>query len=206
MAGAAAAYLRLLFFPWPLAVSYGLPGVAWRWMVLGIVAAALAAAWRAARLRKQLFLAAAWIIFPLLLPILASPFMNDWTQVQDRYAYWATGGACLLVVLALKSICERVLSARRERQGLAVASLLLICLCTLGTWRQTTVWSSTEALWRHALQVTPASHWASNVLAKDLMRSKQYDAAVQVLDRALRYHPRNSDSELLMKMAQHQGR
>ena len=189
MASVAAAYLRLLLWPWPLAISYALPGAGGIAAAFGFVAVATAILWRLRRTRPTLFrdvlLSCGLILLPLAAPVLASPLMGEWIQVQDRYAYLSSAGTCLLAALLLASFSSL------KNWGLAVA-VLLVALGAWGTWRQEPVWATSEATWRCALRITPESQFVSISLARDLVRDGRFHDAALVIDEALRYRPRSA--------------
>jgi phosphatidylserine synthase len=191
MAGVAAAYLRLLFCPWPLAISYSLLGALDILAALGFVVASAVIVGKLRRTRPELFrdllLGYGLTLLPLAAPVLASPLMAEWIQVQDRYAYLASGGACLLVAALLASFRAPAL----KKLGLAIA-VLLIALGAWGTFRQERVWANSEAMWRHALQVTPDAQFVSISLGRDLARDGRFHDAAQVFEDALRYHPHST--------------
>jgi hypothetical protein len=191
MARVAAAYVRLLFWPWPLAISYATLGILGILAASGFVLASTVILWRLYRthpkLGRDLLLGCALTLLPLAAPVAASPLMQEWLQVQDRYAYLASAGACLLVALVLTSFQADAM----RKLGLAVA-MLLVAAGAWGTWRQEQVWADSEAMWRHTLQVTPDAPFVSFSLAKDLARDGRFQDAAQVLEEALRKHPRSS--------------
>jgi protein O-mannosyl-transferase len=191
MAGAAAAYLRLLFWPWPLALAYSVPGALGITAAIGFGSAAAIAVARLRRKRQALFrdvlLAIGLVVLPLAAPVAASPIMLESLQIQDRYAYLSSAGACLLVTLVLTTFQ----TAWLKKAGLA-AMALLILTGACGAWRQIPVWANSEAMWRHALQVTPDSQFVSISLGRDLARDGRFHEATQVFEQALRYRPRSN--------------
>jgi hypothetical protein len=191
MARVAAAYLRLLFWPWPLAISYATVGIMGILAAAGFVLASAVITMRLYRthgkLGRDLLLGSALTLLPLAAPVAASPLMQKWLQVQDRYAYFASAGACLLVALIVASLQ----TARLRKVGRVVA-MLLVAAGAWGTWTQEQVWADSEAMWRHTLQVTPDAPFVSFSLAKDLARDGRFQDAAQVLEDALRKHPRST--------------
>jgi protein O-mannosyl-transferase len=196
MASVAAAYLRMLFWPWPLAISYRLPGA---WEVVSALGGLLGAAvllWVVRRTRPRLFrdllLACGLTLLPLAAPVLAAPLMADWLQIQDRYALLASAGACLLVTLALDSF------RTNPRKKLAwVAFTLLTFGGMWGTVHQERVWVDSVTTWRHALELTPDLPFVSISLGRDLARDGRFHEAAEVIEQALRFHPR---SQTLMSL------
>ncbi len=197
MVTVAAAYLRLLFWPWPLALSYSMPGALGILAILGFVLASATIIWKLRRKRPRLFrallLAAGLTLLPLAAPVLASPLMAEWIQVQDRYAYLASAGACLLATLVVVSFQAPTL----KKVGLT-AAMLLIVAGAWGTWRQERVWADSEAMWRHTLTITPDAEFVSISLGRDLARDGRFPAAVQVFEEAQLYHPHSTSLKDLL--------
>ncbi len=182
---AAAHYVKWLFWPWPLAIRYGLPGRTLVLIVLLALALWVVVMMKVESLRADLGLCAALMALPLALPIASSPVMGSWIQVQDRYAFVSVAGACLLAA---------VVFARLPGRTLFLACLFLAPLGVLGSYLQLGVWESSETLWTHALLVTPASKPAAVNLAEVLFMDQRFSEAEAVYRQALRYHP--GDKEL----------
>jgi hypothetical protein len=176
-------YLFLLFLPWPMAISYDRH--AWLIPALGFAfgGAWMAIAWKAKLLRHSLLLAAAFVMIFLVVPIGASPLMNTEFEVQDRYAYLASAGACLAVTLLMD-----FLGSRRRWPGVLLLCLVLIpaAAVTLGQER---VWQSEEAVWANALRITPSLAVARFELFVELARLQRPAEALQVCQDGLRYYP-----------------
>jgi peptidoglycan/LPS O-acetylase OafA/YrhL len=194
MPAIAAHYVRTLFFPWPLALDYVIPGA-----LQIAVAAAIVGIWIFFRRVPGMLEAAALAALPLLLPVAATPAMYD-LKIQDRYTYLATAGACLAVALLLRRLPGR---------GLLLACFLLVPLGALGTYLQIQFWQDNETLWTHTLEVTPSSRFGALDLGYAMYVEKRFGEAERVYRNALRYHP--DDVELKRNLAivekeQRQGR
>jgi hypothetical protein len=198
MARVAAAYLRLLFWPWPLAISYATAGALSILAASGLVLASALILWKLRvshpKLFRDLLLACALTLLPLAAPVAASPLMQEWLQVQDRYAYLASAGACLLVA---------VLLARPSLKNLGLAAATLLIASGLwATFQQERVWADSETMWRHALEVTPDAPFVSISLGRDLARDGRFHDAAIVVEEALRKHPRSGTLMGLLMKAQ----
>lgn len=188
----AAHYLRWMLCPWPLAIHYELPGR----LLVGF-AFALAAAWIFLMMnqptwRDDLALCGALMALPLVAPVLTSPMMPHWLQAQDRYAYVAVAGACLLLALFL----DRLPLPGRT---LLLACLFLVPLGALGTYLQLSFWQSDETLWTHTLEVTPSSQTAAINLARDMYLEGRFHEAEKVTLEALRYRPEDPELRELLR-------
>jgi protein O-mannosyl-transferase len=180
-------YFALLFFPWPMSLCYDLHS--WTIPVLGfaIVAAWIAIVWKATSLRRQLLLAGALAIIFLSVPVATSPLMLAGLEVQDRYAYLATTGACLALAVVLNTLGTR---------KLVYGCLALIPLAIAATLAQERVWQTEEALWTNAVKVAPSSELAHNGLFFELLRLQRPVDALHVCQEDLHYH---ADSPLLQE-------
>jgi hypothetical protein len=177
--------LKAIFWPWPLAIHYELPGISMQLVMLMVVGLWIVAWLNLPSLQGDLALSGALILLPLVIPVLTSPLMVHWLQAQDRYAYLATSGACLIVA---------VLLSRLPYHGLFLGSLFLVPMGALGVILQLYAWESDETLWTHTLEVTPTSKPAALNLGYAMYVESRFTEAEVVYLRALRYHP--GDKEL----------
>jgi hypothetical protein len=201
MFGVVAAYFRLLFWPWPLAIAYPLPGT---WEVVSAMGGVLAIAiilWVVRRTRPTLFrdmlLACGLTVLPLAAPVLAAPLMADWLRIQDRYAFLASAGACLLVILALDSF-----KTTPMKRFFMPVVILLTLAAMRGTGQQEKVWVDSVTTWRHALELNPDLPFVSVSLARDLARDGRFHESIEVVEQALRRHPRSQTLMSLLVKAQ----
>jgi hypothetical protein len=179
-------YVKWLFWPWPLAIHYQLPGTAVTLAVLLAMAAWVVVMMKVESLRADLSLCAALMAIPLLLPIASSWAMSPGLQVQDRYEFISVAGVCLFAALIL---------ARLPGRGLLLACLFLAPLGILYSYLQLTVWESSETMWTHTLEVTPASKSAAISLGEVLFMDQRFSDAEKVYTHALRYHPGDKELE-----------
>ncbi len=182
--GSAAYYLKAIFWPWPMALNYELPSPPFRLLMLIVVALWIIAWLNLPSLRFDLQLSAALIALPLVIPVLTSAIMVHWLQAQDRYAYVACAGACLIVASLL---------GRLPARGLFMGALFLVPLACLGVVLQVPVWESDEAMWSHTLEVTPSSKIAALNLAFILYQDGRFTEAEVIYLHALRYHPNDPE-------------
>jgi len=177
MPAIAGRYVAELFVPWPLAFCYDVHSRMMPALGFGIVALWVFVVQQAKSMRDDLLFAGGIAAICLAVPILASPLaIRLDVAVQDRYAYLASAGVCLLLAVVL----------RRIRRWVIVAILLIASFATL---KQQQVWQSEEALWTHALKVTPSSSLASYELALKLVSLGRSSEALAVCQEGSRYHP-----------------
>ena len=198
-----ARYLQLIFFPWPMVMSYRLLGIAWQLAALVALAALITVALRAGEFGRDLLLAVAFMVLTIAAPVLASPLMGEWARVQDRYAYQATAGGCLLIALLVSKGLDRFQHGRfRQRSqfmkdGLLYICLLLTLLGSLAINRQLRYWQNGLTLWVHTLKLVPESEWATNMVAHELHRQRRDADAERVVIVGLRRH--HPVSQILLK-------
>jgi hypothetical protein len=158
----------------------------WTVPILGFVlaAAGIAIAWKVKALRRDLWLAGSLILVFLSIPIVTSPLMVTDLQVQDRYAYLATAGACLALAVLLNK-----LATRWGPRGLLYVCLVLIPLASADLLWQERIWQSEEAMWAWTLKVTPTSRRARYQLFVELARLQRSAEARDVCQGGLRYWP-----------------
>jgi tetratricopeptide (TPR) repeat protein len=170
------------FRAWPFAVSAG--------VVLSITGLAVLAR------RRWPAVAAAWAAYvAVLLPVLG--IVHNGHQIAaDRYTYLATIPWAIVIAGALRAVWRRAgggeaaASAPRGvgRTAVLAASMLGIGILFALTWTQSRHWRTTEALWRHALAVTPSALAHMNV---GIMLDKrgQLAEAMALHERALALRP-----------------
>lgn len=180
--------------PADLQPLYGLPGSLSlsepRWFLP--LAAVIAVSLLALALRRRWpALLAAWVVFAILVsPVLG--FSQSGPQlVADRYSYLSCVSLSLLIGAG-----AAVAIARAPR---IAAPLALAAVAALGvaTWRQSSVWSTSEKLWERAVEIDPGS--GSNLMSLGALRSHQANAERDparqkaLLEQALALHTRASE-------------
>jgi len=117
----------------------------------------------------------------------------------DRYTYLPQIGLDIALVwliwdLTKSCLPRRSASAKAGRlQKIILSAAAAIVLITLSSlsWKQTTHWRDTEALWRHTLVVTPDSDVAHAGLGGILFVRGQIDESIDHYERALRLRDGN---------------
>ena len=201
-------YLRLAFWPSPLALSYGWPLAEGLWSVLpfallivGLLAVTVAGLWR----RSWWGLAGAWF-FVLLAP--TSSFVPIVTEVAaERRMYLPLLALSVLLVVALDALLNTVgRNVRRQTaEARPVASdsfwlpiALLAALAGWGTTKHLDTWRSAETLWRATAAARPDNPMAHFMLANSLKRDQRNEEALVSYERALELKP--GDFKALLNM------
>jgi protein O-mannosyl-transferase len=147
-------------------------------------------------------LLAVWIAYAVMLFPVSGIFHKGHQIAADRYTYlpgigWAVlaGGA---VVLAL----ARTASIRPGRRTLvAVLPFSVVPLLAFATWRQVEIWQDGVTLWRHAVQVDPASPIAVLNLGWQLRVQGELAESVEQCQRALFLRPDYAEAYLNLGLA-----
>ncbi len=180
-------YLGKLFCPTELAVFYPHPGqwpLAQVLLAGGLIVGISVLFW--VRRRRYPFLLVGWLWFVgTLVPVIGLVQVGG-QAMADRYTYIPSLGALVLIVWGTYELARRW---HYGVVGLSVAGCAAIVLCLALTRQQLGHWKNTEALFRHALQVTENNCLAHNILGATLAARGQVDEAIRQCQEALRLKP-----------------
>jgi len=160
-------YVRMLFIPIPLAITYDHQYVTsaadprfWG-ATLALVAILAGAVWlvRSSPVGRR---ALVWLIL-FLLPVLnLKAFNQEESLIHDRYLYLPSVGFCLLIGLALDWLSAR-LQARRKPVFLVATALIGAFLFGL-TVQQNSFWQNDFVMANHALRLSPQRPFLLNYI------------------------------------------
>jgi len=180
-----ARYIGKTFCPINLAVLYPYQKHWPVWEIAG--SAALLALvsglviWRA---RAQPYLAVGWFWFlAMLLPVIGLVQAGD-VSVADRYTYLSNVGLFIMVIWAG---CEW--SRRLEWRAPIYWGGLAVAACLVATHFQAQHWKNSEALFRHATEVTDANGIMETNLGKILFQTGRLDEALPHLRLGAAFSP-----------------
>jgi len=154
-----------------------------------ILIAIAAAVWM---LRKRLgsrevWLAVAWIVIPLLPALDTFAFTSD-ELVHDRYFYIPSIGAALLVALIIVRVGSSQTAIFGQPLPGVVAGLALTVVLSICAIHETNYWRSDYALWGRAHQIAPRNGTATSNLGAELVSRGDIDAAQPLLEAGYREH------------------
>lgn len=182
------AYLGDFLWPRGLAAFYPHPGAelpTGRVLAAGAVVAGITLA-VAVGARRRPALAVGWLWFlGMLVPVLGGVEVGLQARA-DRYLYLPSIGLALMAAWGGREVARRGPRARAAVAGLAIASLLVLCVASR---RQLAHWRDGEALYRRAIAVTRANYVAHYGLAGLLAGRGDLDGAAQQLALAIEARP-----------------
>jgi tetratricopeptide (TPR) repeat protein len=180
-------YLGKLFWPTDLAVFYPHPG---HWplgvvMLAGGLLLGVSGVFWALRQRYPFFLVG-WLWFlGTLVPVIGLIQVGG-QSMADRYTYFPHIG---VLILAVWGACELTRTWRYQALALSLAASVAVVFCVILTRQQIACWRDSEALFRHALEVTQNNALAHNNLGIALGEQGQLDEALHEYEEAIRLEP-----------------
>ena len=147
-------------------------------LTLGILAVLVWLAMAAARRNRQLWVAYAWLVFPLL-PTTNLGWMNQDDFVHDRYMYISMLGVALLAGSAFAAL-------RRKWPDTGLVPLfsgVLIVLMGFASAIQSQYWANDVFLFSRAVKIAPRNEWSHlNYGAALSARNRFGEAAVEFVE------------------------
>ena len=181
-------YLRALVWPDRLSIFQPVlrvnePGLANFWLpLLGAAIGAVVLIVVARRSRLAAF-GACFLTAMLLVPLAAVYALPKYEIVHDRYLYLPSVGFSILIALAIRKFATRM-----ARPGIVL--LLAGIAVTIVTASQSNYWANDLALFRRATAVAPNNAMAFNLIANEMYKRNQPQAALELYGRALTLDPR----------------
>ena len=185
-------YIGKMFWPENLSILYPHPGhwAAWQVMVsAGLLLTVSAAVILMAR--KRPYLVVGWLWFcGALIPVIGLVQVGI-QSMADRYTYVPLIGLFIMLAWGI----DELIPVRPWRgNALAVGAALLLAACACLTGRQIRFWRDSEALFRHAVQVTRNNYLAYNNLGFYLSGQGRTTEAMENYRLALKINPAYEDA------------
>jgi hypothetical protein len=180
------AYIGKIFWPTGLTALYPMPHTvsAW-WIATAIVLIAMSIlAIQQAKARPYVFVGWFWFVGTLV-PVIGLVQVGR-QAMADRYTYVPSIGVFLIVAFGVSSLVAS--SLPRKRMVVAAAGVLLFA-GTLAARGQLGYWSSSEVLWKHAIEVTNDNALAHYSLAIAVGEQRNRNEAIREYLEALRIEP-----------------
>jgi tetratricopeptide (TPR) repeat protein len=194
-------YVRQMFWPVDLMPFYVHPESrleTWRLLLAAIILIGVTAI-AFIRRRQNPYLIVGWFWYLVMLIPVIGIVQVGLQGHADRYTYLPQIGLEIALVwliwdLTKSCLSRRSDSAKAERQQrilLGSAGAFVVGTLSILSWKQTTHWRDTEALWRHTLAITPDSDVAHAGLGGILFVRGQIDESIDHYERALRLRDGN---------------
>ena len=183
-------YVRQMFWPVDLIPFYIHPEnrlEIWR-LILAVAILAAITAITFMRRRKNPYLITGWFWYIVMLVPVIGLIQVGLHGRADRYTYLPQIGLYVAIVWLIRDLTK---SWRRQKVILGAAAAIVLGSLSILSWKQTTHWRDTEALWSYALTVTPDSDVADAGLAGILFVRGQVDEAIRHYERALHFRSGN---------------
>jgi protein O-mannosyl-transferase len=180
-------YLGKLFWPTDLAVLYPHPGYWPLGKVLlagGLLLGLSVLVWMGRRRYPYLLMGWLWYCGTL---VPASQVVQTGVQAMaDRYTYIPSIGVLILIVWGAYELTRRW---RYQVLALSGACGASIVLCLPLTRQQIGYWRDSEAVWRHAVEVTENNYLAHWLFGGALLEKGRTSEAIRQLQEAVRLKP-----------------
>jgi Flp pilus assembly protein TadD len=186
-----ALYLAKTVWPRDLSILYPHPnlpgGTPWRFGQVAVAAAILVSITAAALVaRGRRYVAVGWLWYVVtLLPVIGLVQVGP-QGMADRYTYVALVG---LFMIAAWGASDLVAAERLPRPLVVGAGVLALIACVALSWRQARLWSDSETLYMHALEIAPRSPLLHTNLGIQLRAGGKIDAAIEHLQAAVEIDP-----------------
>jgi tetratricopeptide (TPR) repeat protein len=184
-------YVWQMFWPVRLAVFYPHPENRLPlWEIVLALAALVAATAAVVALRKRHpYIVTGWFWYVIMLLPVIGTIQVGWQGRADRYTYLPQIGLYILIAWAITDLTA---SWRHQREILGTAAVLVLGAFGSLAWIQTSYWRNSEALWSHALAVTPQNDVAENNLGIISMQRGRLEEAISRFETAIQLRPDNA--------------
>jgi tetratricopeptide (TPR) repeat protein len=180
---------------WPASLTFNYPRwtidarALWQWMFVLGGAVVVVVLWAARRRLGTGPLVA--VLFFALTAAPALGFVNVYPMrfsfVADHFQYLASAGLITLAA-ATGAMASRLASPTGQRTG-ALATVAVLGLLGIQTWRQQHVYANEETLWRDTLAKNPQAWLAHNNLGMVLVHTDREPEAIGHFEEAIRINP-----------------
>ena len=176
-------YIRKMVWPADLAIFYPHPWSIPIWQTLTAAALLIILTFLVIRARRHhRYLLVGWLWYlGTLLPVIGLVQVGL-QQIADRYTYIPLIGLFIIVAWGTPDLLKRF---PYRKPALAAASIIILVVLSLCTWRQVRHWRNDFTLYSHALAVTDNNYWAHNNLGTTLEDQGQTNQAIDQYRQAI---------------------
>ncbi|MFV9644563.1 MAG: tetratricopeptide repeat protein [Desulfobacterales bacterium] len=178
-------YIKKMIWPDNLAIFYPYPDALPLWQITGtgliLIGISILVLWR---LKSKPYLAVGWFWYiGTLMPVIGLVQAGLWPAMADRYAYVPLIGLFIFLAWGAGDIASKL--HYKKILPAVIAGILLIFAIT--TWEQIRYWSSSVALFKHALDVTGVKNYIAHYKLGDALAEEGRNAeAIKHYHEALR--------------------
>lgn len=187
-------YLAKMVWPYPLSVAYAAqqPAGVWLFGAFGLLMGVAVACWLLRRRFPGAWMSWLWFVV-MLLPV-AGWIRVGTVHVADRFTYAPAVGLAIALAFGFAALAR---VASRWAYRTAVASALMLVAVFAGvTSLMLPLWSTSEALFRHAVAVSPNQPFARNNYGVVLMDQGRCVEAAGQFQEALKLDPVSGPAQL----------
>jgi protein O-mannosyl-transferase len=180
-------YLVNAFWPSDLAVYYPFPVLTSAWPVIGsFVLLAGITLFALLSLRRYPYLALGWFWFLITLVPVIGIIQVGHQSMADRYMYIPLIGLSIAVVWGVAGLFPAL---ARRKAILAAATLAVLALLALGSYRQLGYWRDSDTLLSRTVSVTKDNYFAHFLLGNARFQGGNYLQALPEYQAAIRINP-----------------
>ena len=167
-------YIKKIIWPDNLAIFYPYPDALPLWQITGagliLIGISILVLWM---LKSKPYLAIGWFWYVgTLAPVIGFAQAGLWPAMADRYAYVPLIGLFIFLVWGAGDIASKL--HYKKILPAVIAGILLIFAIT--TWGQVRYWSSSVALFKHALDVTSMKNYIAHYKLGDALAEEGRNA------------------------------
>jgi len=141
------------------------------------------------RRRQNPYLLVGWFWYLIMLIPVIGIVQVGLQGHADRYTYLPHIGLSIAVAWLISDVTK---SWAAQKIVLSAGATIILAILSILSWKQTSHWRDTEALWRHTLAVTPDSDVAHAGLGGILFVRGRIDESIEHYESALRLRDGNA--------------
>jgi protein O-mannosyl-transferase len=176
-------YLEKTFWPHDLAFFYPFSNQLQLWQIMGATFLILIISTAVIIMVKRLpffFVGWSWYVITLL-PVIGIIQIGNFAMA-DRYTYLPSIGIAIMLAWGVPSLIK---SGEMRKKILFPASIIVLAILTILTWKQCGYWQNSNTLFRHALRVTQDNYLAHANLAPVLVEEGKLEEAIDHYNRSI---------------------
>ena len=167
-------YIKKMIWPDNLAIYYPYPDALPLWQITGatliLIGITILVIWM---LKTKPYFAIGWFWYiGTMAPVIGFAQAGLWPAMADRYAYVPLIGLYILIAWGARDIA----STLHYKKILPAVIAVILMIFAITTWRQEQYWSSSVALFEHALDVTGMKNYIAHYKLGDALAEEGRNA------------------------------